>query len=114
MKFKSVLTAVLLSLSTLVIFCFESGFTSLRVIWVVTLMLSFKNLINHFISLLLILEMFSLLGLLISLSILVRRGSLRLIFILIRLSVGEGVLGLALLVKFVRSTSLDQVETSII
>ena len=114
MKFKLVLTSILLSLRILAIFCFEFGVLSLRVIWVIILRVAFKNFTNHFISLLMILEIFSLLSLLVSLKILVRRSSLRLIFTLIRLSVGEGVLGLALLVKFVRSTSLDQVETSII
>lgn len=54
------------------------------------------------------LEVFSLVGLLVSSGVASGGGSSRLIFILIRLSVGEGVLGLGVLVKFVRDCRVEQ------
>ena len=60
------------------------------------------------------LEIFSLLSLFIGSRLTQLNNSLRFLFILISLRVGEGVLGLALLVKFVRENNLEHVNTSLL
>ena len=98
-----------LSLSALII---DMGYPALGLIWAGILLWTFKKIINKLISLLLTLEMFSLLALLISPQFAALSNSCSLIFIIIRLRVGEGVLGLALLVKFVRDSNVEQTRVS--
>ena len=70
--------------------------------WIVILMLVVINKKNHFISLLLVLEMLSLRRIIMIGTLRRTSGSLSLIFILMTLRVGEAVLGLAILVKLIR------------
>jgi hypothetical protein len=89
-------------------------FTSLAherliVVWLVTLIFRFRKVQNHFISLLLILEMLSLTRLVVRRFFVRTVGILNLIFILISLRVGEAVLGLAILVKLIRFNSRELV-----
>jgi NADH:ubiquinone oxidoreductase subunit K len=90
------------------------GVKRLTFLWIVILLVAFKKLSNHFVSLLMTLEIFSLLRMLVASRLTKLTNSVRLIFILIRLRVGEGVLGLALLVKFARETSSEQTRTGLL
>jgi len=94
------------------VFVRSLGGPALRLIIIGLLVLTFKKLTNKLISLLLALEIFSLLALLISPYLRYISNSCRIMFILIRLGVGEGVLGLALLVKFVRERGAEQTRLS--
>jgi len=76
-------------------------------IWVVILTITLINKKNHFISILLVLEILSLSNLIIIRVISRTSYSLNLIFILITLRVGEAVLGLAILVKLIRWSSSE-------
>jgi NADH:ubiquinone oxidoreductase subunit K len=90
------------------------GVKRLTFLWIVILLVAFKKLSNHFIALLMTLEIFSLLRILVASRLGKLTNSVRLIFILIRLRVGEAVLGLALLVKFARETSSEQTRTRLL
>ena len=92
----------------------EVEIKGLVLLWLLILLWSFKRLNNHFISLLITLEIFSLLGLFIASMLRQLNNSLRFLFILMSLRVGEGVLGLALLVKFVRENNSEFVNTSLL
>jgi len=75
------------------------------IFWSLILIFSYRKMKNHFISVLLILEILSLLAFLIRGLYLNFSKVLTLIFILITLRVGEAVLGLAILVKLTRANS---------
>jgi len=75
--------------------------------WIIILFFILINKKNHFISLLIVLEMLSLRRIILIRTILSASYSLRLIFILITLRVGEAVLGLAILVKLIRWSSSE-------
>ena len=75
---------------------------NLLIFWVVILALNHQKFKGHFILLLLILEILSLNILIITSLYVYFNGASLLIFLLITLSVGEAVLGLAILVKLIR------------
>jgi len=85
----------------------EFSINSLIFFWGVVLLLILINYKNHFISLLLILEMLSIRSILMIRFFANLTNSISLIFILITLRVGEAVLGLAILVKLIRWSSSE-------
>jgi NADH:ubiquinone oxidoreductase subunit K len=85
----------------------------LVVVWLGILLTRFSKIKNHFISLLLILEILSLGRLAVSRFFVKTAGTLNLIFVLISLRVGEAVLGLAILVKLIRFNSRELVLTGL-
>ena len=80
---------------------------NLLIFWVVILALNYQKFKGHFILLLLILEILSLNILIITSLYVYFNGASLLIFLLITLSVGEAVLGLAILVKLIRWNSKE-------
>lgn len=70
--------------------------------WVVVLILILIKSKNHFISILLVLEILSLRRIIVIGRFVRINNSVRLLFLLITLRVGEAVLGLAILVKLIR------------
>lgn len=77
------------------------------IFWVIILVYLITKNKNHFISLLLILEIISLRRIYIIRFLSHYTSSIRMMFILITLRVGEAVLGLAILVKLVRWSSRE-------
>ena len=75
---------------------------NLLIFWVIILAVNYQKLKGHFILLLLVLEILSLNILIITSLYVYFNGASLLIFLLITLSVGEAVLGLAILVKLIR------------
>ena len=82
-------------------------------LWLIVLTIRFRKVSNHFISLLLILEILSLRSLTIGGFYIGAVRVLNLVFVLMSLSVGEAVLGLAILVKLVRYNSSELVFTGL-
>lgn len=104
---KTVLTLILILTS--LIFYLNNNFSlsSLIVIWSAILIYLMRKIKNHFINLLLILEILSLRRIFMIRNLSQIINSTRLIFILMTLRVGEAVLGLAILVKLVRWSSTE-------
>lgn len=104
---KSILTLILFM--SFFVFYLNQNFSFVRmvVIWVTILIYLMRKAKNHFITLLLILEILSLTRIFMIRLLAQNINSIRLIFILITLRVGEAVLGLAILVKLVRWSSTE-------
>lgn len=104
---KTVLTLILILVS--LIFYLNNNFSLSRliIIWSAILIYLIRKIKNHFINLLLILEILSLRRIFMIRTLSQITNSIRLIFILITLRVGEAVLGLAILVKLVRWSSTE-------
>lgn len=95
---------LILIIVNIVLFTQEYSINFFVFIWIILLILVLVNKKNHFISFLLVLEILSLRRIVIIGLFNSTIHSLRLIFILITLRVGEAVLGLAILVKLIRWT----------
>lgn len=110
---KTILTLILILAS--LIFYLNSNFSlsSLIIIWITILIYLIRKIKNHFINLLLILEILSLRRIFMIRNLSQVINSTRLIFILITLRVGEAVLGLAILVKLVRWSSTEFIITGL-
>lgn len=83
------------------------------ILWALILIIRFANKKNHFISILLILEIFSILNILIIRVVIRSISIVRIIFILMAFRVGEAVLGLAILVKLVRCNYSELLSSSL-
>lgn len=104
---QSLLTFITILIS--IIFFLLQNFSRATIVsvWLTLLVYLLTKIKNHFITLLLILEILSLSSIFIIRLISQSINSIRLIFILITLRVGEAVLGLAILVKLVRWSSTE-------
>ena len=85
----------------------------LLILWLAILVLNYQKLKNHFISMLLTLEILSITILILSGVFISLYFITSLIFVLIALRVGEAVLGLAILVKLVRWNSKELLSHSL-
>ena len=83
----------------------ELCFYNLLRVWVLLLVFSYQKIKNHLVSMILILELLSVMRLFAARFYVKIRASLNLIFILIRIIVGEATLGLAVLISLVRSST---------
>lgn len=111
MNFKIKFKIALVGATVLLLFFLDMGIGGLAFLWLLILLTSFNKMSNHLISLLMTLEIFSLVGLLVASGLSKLNGSLGFIFVLMTLRVGEGVLGLAILVKFVRENNSELTTT---
>lgn len=93
--------------SLIIFFSQNFSLNSIIVIWIIILIYLIRKIKNHFITILLILEILSLRRIFIISIFAQIRNSVIIIFILITLRVGEAVLGLAILVKLVRWSSTE-------
>ena len=101
-------TLIFLIILSLIFLVFQNfALSTVIVFWIIILVYIITRKKNHFISLLLVLEILSLTRIFIISIILQHINSIGLIFILITLRVGEAVLGLAILVKLVRWSSTE-------
>jgi NADH:ubiquinone oxidoreductase subunit K len=86
----------------------------ITIIWLLILTIRLKKFNNHFMSLLLILEMLSLNSLFVRRFFVKSTGAVVIIFVLITIRVGEAVLGLSILVKFTRQNSRELTLTGVV
>jgi len=98
---------MLIIISLVSILTYNFSLSRLVIIWITILLYLIKKMNNHFITLLLILEILSLTRIFMVSILSQNINSVRLIFILMTLRVGEAVLGLAILVKLVRWSSTE-------
>lgn len=113
MKLNNYLISLRLSILVVFIILQRFFFESLLWIWAGVLVNIYSNNKNHFISLLLVLEILSLVRIFLRSIYIKFAGIIRLVFILMTLRVGEAVLGLALLVKLARWNSIELLTTGI-
>ena len=83
----------------------ELCFYNLLGIWILLLILRYQKIKNHLVSIILILELLSVIRLFAARFYVKLTTSLSIIFILIRMIVGEATLGLAVLISLVRSNT---------
>lgn len=106
-----ILIIVLISLTFFLLQKFS--FNIVIIVWIFILIYSIAKKKNHFITLLLVLEIISLTRIFIIRVVSSYINSIRMLFILITLRVGEAVLGLAILVKLIRWSSTEFILTGL-
>lgn len=104
---KLILTFIVILISLVLLINKNFSLNRLIIIWLSILLFLMRKGKNHFITLLLILEIISITRIFIIRLLSQNINSVILIFILITLRVGEAVLGLAILVKLVRWASTE-------
>lgn len=108
MNNKKVMLTLIIILFSLAFFLLQNfSYSMIVILWIFILIYSITKSKNHFITILLILEILSLSSIFIVRILSQHVNSIRIMFILITLRVGEAVLGLAILVKLVRWSSTE-------